>query len=453
MSQPAQRLPHVSPARLARLKSLLRLLQSLSPNLASRLAFKLFLEPPRRELADSDAAFMASAKLHLLPVGKDQVQVYEWGTGSRTVLIVHGWGSRASRFAPLASALMKRGWRVLALDAPAHGRSPGRRSSLPQFTASLDAVASQLGPVQALMGHSLGALAIACQRAETPAWFTSLRRLVLISMPADAAFLVDSFQRMLGIDAATASQMQSLFRQRFAAVPESFTARHASPPLQLATLLVHDQRDDIVPYSHAVELGAQLAQARLLTTEGLGHSALTRDAATIQAMGDFLDAGHSTTGVQVRRAELLDAADAAAIVHLLNAYATDPRGGGVPLAEVVQSRLVAGLRQHPMARVWLAFDGGAAVGVCVAFVGYSTFEALPLLNIHDLAVLPGQRGRGIGRALLAAAESAARAEGCCKLTLEVQDDNTPARQLYERFGFRDVRYGDSGPTRFQSKRL
>jgi ribosomal protein S18 acetylase RimI-like enzyme len=170
-------------------------------------------------------------------------------------------------------------------------------------------------------------------------------------------------------------------------------------------------------------------------------------------MGDFLDAGESATGVQVRRAELHADADAAAIVHLLNAYAADPRGGGVPLADTVRSRLVAGLRKHPMARVWLAFDGTAAVGVCVGFIGFSTFEALPLLNIHDLAVLPGQRGRGTGRALLAAAEASARAEGCCKLTLEVQDDNTPARQLYDRLGFRDVRYGDSGPTRFQSKRL
>jgi ribosomal protein S18 acetylase RimI-like enzyme len=59
----------------------------------------------------------------------------------------------------------------------------------------------------------------------------------------------------------------------------------------------------------------------------------------------------------------------------------------------------------------------------------------------------------VGRALLAAAEAGARAEGCCKLTLEVQDDNLPARGLYERVGFRDVRYGDSGPTRFLAKRL
>jgi ribosomal protein S18 acetylase RimI-like enzyme len=157
--------------------------------------------------------------------------------------------------------------------------------------------------------------------------------------------------------------------------------------------------------------------------------------------------------MNTRRANLTDPADAAAILRLIDAYARDPRGGGQPLPQDVRERLVPGLAAHPTSRAWLAFEGDAAVGVCVGFIGYSTFNAQPLLNIHDLAVLPGQRGRGIGHALLAAAEADARGEGCCKLTLEVLEDNAPARRLYERFGFRDVRYGDSGPTKFLGKPL
>lgn len=156
--------------------------------------------------------------------------------------------------------------------------------------------------------------------------------------------------------------------------------------------------------------------------------------------------------MNVRSADLADPADAAAVVRLIDAYARDPRGGGAPLPRDARERLGAGLAAHPTARAWLAFDG-EAVGVCVGFLGFSTFHARPLLNIHDLAVLATHRGRGIGRALLAAAEDAARAAGCCKLTLEVQEDNLPARQLYQRFGFNDVRYGDSGPTRFLGKNL
>jgi ribosomal protein S18 acetylase RimI-like enzyme len=157
--------------------------------------------------------------------------------------------------------------------------------------------------------------------------------------------------------------------------------------------------------------------------------------------------------MQVRPADLADARDAAAMVALLDAYATDPRGGGNPLPADVRARLIPGLRAFPTARVWLAFDGSQPVGVCVGFLGFSTFRALPLLNIHDLAVLPDQRGKGVGQALLAAAQAEAQAAGCCKLTLEVQEDNAPARRLYERFGFRDVTYGNSGPTRFLGKTL
>ena len=157
--------------------------------------------------------------------------------------------------------------------------------------------------------------------------------------------------------------------------------------------------------------------------------------------------------VQVRMADLADAKDCNAIVQLIDAYARDPRGGGQPLPSPVRERLITGLRSHPTTRVWLAFAGGAAVGVCIGFTGFSTFQAQPLLNIHDLAVLSTHHGRGVGASLLAAAEAHAREQGWCKLTLEVQDDNAPARRLYERAGFRDVRYGDSGPTRFLAKPL
>lgn len=157
--------------------------------------------------------------------------------------------------------------------------------------------------------------------------------------------------------------------------------------------------------------------------------------------------------VEVRRAALDDARDAAAIVMVLDSYASDPRGGAQPLPAGVRERLIAGLAAHPTTCIWLAHEGAAPVGVCVGFIGFSTFQARPLLNIHDLAVLPGHRGRGTGRALLAAAEKHARELGCCKLTLEVQEDNAPARRLYEHWGFRDVVYGDSGPTRFLGKSL
>jgi ribosomal protein S18 acetylase RimI-like enzyme len=114
------------------------------------------------------------------------------------------------------------------------------------------------------------------------------------------------------------------------------------------------------------------------------------------------------------------------------------------------------LAEHPGALVLLALAGDQderPVGVAVCFFGLSTFRAKPLLNVHDLAVLPEHRGRGIGRALLQAAEDRARQKGCCKLTLEVRDDNTRARALYRSFGFGDDGSGESVSMRFLTKQL
>ncbi|HEX7070422.1 MAG TPA: GNAT family N-acetyltransferase, partial [Rhodothermales bacterium] len=129
-------------------------------------------------------------------------------------------------------------------------------------------------------------------------------------------------------------------------------------------------------------------------------------------------------------------------------------GNSRPLDDDVRARLINGLRAHPTTRVFLAYDGDEAVGVAVCFMGYSTFAAKPLINIHDLAVLPEYRGRGIGRSLLNAVEEYARAEGCCKVTLEVFESNHRARKTYAAAGFGAPVYGDGEErTLFLSKSL
>lgn len=139
--------------------------------------------------------------------------------------------------------------------------------------------------------------------------------------------------------------------------------------------------------------------------------------------------------LEIRCADLTDAADAAALVEIIDSYARGPGGQNAPLSEAARAGLVSGLRAHGQALTLLALERGRAVGAAVCLWGYSTFAARPCLNIHDLAVLPEQRGRGIGGRLLAEIERRARRRGCCKLTLEVHDTNEGAKRLYRRAGF------------------
>lgn len=137
----------------------------------------------------------------------------------------------------------------------------------------------------------------------------------------------------------------------------------------------------------------------------------------------------------IRCVAFSDAAQMAALVQVLDAYARDPMGGGEGLSEEVKARLPQALAACPTAISWLAWVDGEAVGLLNAIEGFSSFAARPLLNVHDLAVLPAWRGRGLGRALLRAAEAHARQRGACKLTLEVLSGNTNAAALYASEGY------------------
>jgi ribosomal protein S18 acetylase RimI-like enzyme len=134
-------------------------------------------------------------------------------------------------------------------------------------------------------------------------------------------------------------------------------------------------------------------------------------------------------------ADLSNANHQSAIVELLDMYSRDEFGDERPLAEFARANLIPGLIRHGGARVFLAYDADRPVGLALCLLGFSSFKAKPLLNIHDIAVTPEARGQGVGRELLAAVEEHARGLGCCKVTLEVRSDNTRAMAAYRRAGF------------------
>jgi len=136
------------------------------------------------------------------------------------------------------------------------------------------------------------------------------------------------------------------------------------------------------------------------------------------------------------QADLERADHQAAVLAMVDAYSRDAMGDGAPLAPATRERLIPGLRQHPTTLVFLAYDGDTPVGVAVCFLGFSTFAAKPLVNLHDVCILASHRGRGVGRGLLAAVETKARELGCCKLTLEVLDQNHRALKTYLTAGFK-----------------
>lgn len=158
--------------------------------------------------------------------------------------------------------------------------------------------------------------------------------------------------------------------------------------------------------------------------------------------------------LSVVRADYANPVHAQALVLLLNAYASDPAGGGEPLSEHAREHLVPELTRRPQAYSVLAFLGEQPVGLVNAIEGFSTFKCRPLVNVHDVAVLPGYRGLRIGERMLELVEAIARERGACKLTLEVLEGNAPAARLYQRIGFAGYELDPAmGQARFMQKWL
>jgi ribosomal protein S18 acetylase RimI-like enzyme len=127
-------------------------------------------------------------------------------------------------------------------------------------------------------------------------------------------------------------------------------------------------------------------------------------------------------------------------------------GNGADLPESVRGSLIEGLRRHPTTLVFLALDGDRYVGISTCFLGFSTFAARRLINIHDVHVLPDSQRQGIARLLLGAVEAKARQLDCCKITLEVQQNNRAALALYESLGFSAAEYqAEAGAVLFRHK--
>ena len=145
------------------------------------------------------------------------------------------------------------------------------------------------------------------------------------------------------------------------------------------------------------------------------------------------------TKVTIVDADLSRADHQNAIVAMLDAFMLEQ--DGVPLSQQARREMIPGLRAHPACYISLAYRDGAPVGFSICFLGFSTFNARPLINIHDIFVDSSVRGMGIGAMLLKRIDAKAHELNCCRITLEVREDNRVARGLYRKVGFDRVVVG------------
>ena len=241
----------------------------LMPKVTLHRAFRLFGTPMPGAREKALAADTLDARIEILEHERYRVATYTWGDPATQplVLLAHGWSSYGLRFAPWVHALRQAGYAVATFDQLAHGRSSGKRASLPSFAETLFQIGRHYGPLHAVVGHSLGGAATMLALARG----LQAERTVLIAPAADPLAAADRFGSVVGLAQSLRSRLFDEFEKR-SRIPVAGLQAHLSVPfIARPALVVHDLEDREVPWAEGERYARYWPQARLLSTSGLGH--------------------------------------------------------------------------------------------------------------------------------------------------------------------------------------
>jgi pimeloyl-ACP methyl ester carboxylesterase len=266
--------------------------QRLWPALAVRAAGRLFGTPLPPKWLQRRGAWDAAWRIESWPFEDASLTLYSHPARAEAqapvVLLVHGWGGHARQMLPLAEAAAQAGLRPVIAEMPAHGRSAGAVSNLPQFARAIEYVGARLRqqghPIRAVVAHSLGAngAAYAASRGLVT------ERLVLVAPPASPREYTRLFAAVFGLSEATRARMQARIEAREGIVMSQFEPPAVGARIAAPTLVVHDRADSINRFADGQAFADAIPGAALLPTEGLGHRRLLKDAHVLHAVVDFI---------------------------------------------------------------------------------------------------------------------------------------------------------------------
>lgn len=199
-------------------------------------------------------------------------------------LMLHGWDGRASQFAALVGPLVAAGWRVVALDGPAHGGSPGREAHPVAFAYALRTAAAELGPVEALVAHSMGAGA----SAYALSLGLQVRRVVLVGGPSSFRGVLLRFAAQIGLTRRARTRFLEIVGRHTGVPVDDLDIAHLAQRLATPALIVHDRGDPIVPFADARALASAWPGAELLATAHLGHWRVLYEPAVVGRIVGFV---------------------------------------------------------------------------------------------------------------------------------------------------------------------
>ncbi|HEX6181204.1 MAG TPA: alpha/beta fold hydrolase [Chitinophagaceae bacterium] len=269
------------------IRAKLNILALVSKDKAAAKAFDLFCTPFRKARKKKPPVFDKGEKLHFKLDGID-IRGHRWNhPQERKVLIVHGFESTSYNFDRYVMPLVRKGYEVLAFDAPAHGISGGKRITLPLYVTMLQKIYELYGPIQSYMAHSFGGLVLAHFLETIP--HDAETRVAFLAPATETVTAIDSFFHFLHLNDNIRKEFDEIIFRKGNLRAEHYSIKRAAKNIRAKILWIHDEEDEMTPLRDALKVKDENHDhIEFVITKGYGHRRLYRENKVVKQVIDFL---------------------------------------------------------------------------------------------------------------------------------------------------------------------
>jgi len=261
-------------------------LELISSRLASFFSIRLFITPVNFPIPKREQYMLKSAqkkRLHI-PEIKKEIEILSYGYSKKKVLLVHGWSGRSTQLFAFADKLLENGYMVISFDGPAHGKSTGRTTMMPEFLKTIEKINTSFGPFEAAIGHSFGATSL----YNAAATFLDIKTFIAIGSGDRISDIISNFAKNLYLKEKSAKKIQLGLEKKWMIHIDDFSSSSVAKKIKIPVLVVHDIIDGDVPVSCAYRIRQNLEKGSLFITNGLGHTKILRNNEVINKSIKFI---------------------------------------------------------------------------------------------------------------------------------------------------------------------
>ncbi len=261
-------------------------LELISSRLASFFGIRLFITPVNFPIPKREQYMLKSAqkkRLHI-PEIKKEIEILSYGYSKKKVLLVHGWSGRSTQLFAFADKLLENGYMVISFDGPAHGKSTGKTTMMPEFLKTIEKINTSFGPFEAAIGHSFGATSL----YNAAATFLDIKTFIAIGSFDRISDIISNFAKNLYLKEKSAKKIQLGLEKKWMIHIDDFSSSSVAKKIKIPVLVVHDIIDGDVPVSCAYRIRQNLEKGSLFITNGLGHTKILRNNEVINKSIKFI---------------------------------------------------------------------------------------------------------------------------------------------------------------------